>query len=367
MRKTVIVLAMLVAAIALGAAERGGFSKAAKNPELIQEGEAKMWCAVCGMNLKKFYKTSHAVILDDGSKRQYCSIRCLAAQWPKIGKHVKKILAADAATDKLIDAQKAYYVVGSSVKGTMSQRSKIAFASLEDAKKFVSEYGGEIVDFKTAFAMAKEDLKKDMAMMKQKKRMMYKKGEAIYNRMCKEQIDKKRFKNIAQLKSYIKKSGVCGDLKGKRLQALVLYIWEAKDKNIKEAQKISVPKNAKCPVCGMFVHKYPRWAAVAVSKSGERLYFDGVKDMFRFMFDSKRYGYGNFNTSKLVVTDYYTQKPIDAKKAYYVIGSDVLGPMGEELIPFATLKEAQSFKKDHKGKRVLRFEEVDKEVIAALE
>lgn len=345
------------------------FSKMSQNPQLIQEGDTKMWCGICGMNLKMFYKTSHAVILKDGTKKQYCSIRCLAVDYPNIKDKIKEILVADAKSDKLIPAKKAFYVVGSKVPGTMSRVSKIAFASKKDAQDFVKKYGGEIVDFDIAFKMAKGSLKKDIAMVQNKKRkMMYPKGKMIYKKMCKEDIDKSKFKNIAQLKSYILKSGVCGNVKGKKLQALALYIWEVKGNDNKEQKlRISVPKKAKCPVCGMFVSKYPRWAAEVVTKDNKKLYFDGVKDMFKFLLDPNKYGYENLKVKRVLVTDYYHQVAIPAKRAYYVIGSDVLGPMGNELIPFKYKKDAKTFLKDHKGKKILRFKEIDQKVIEELE
>ena len=62
--------------------------------------------------------------------------------------------------------------------------------------------------------------------------------------------------------------------------------------------------------------------------------------------------------SKVLVTDYYTQKTIDGTKAYYVIKSDVYGPMGHELIPFESLEDAKAFKKDHFAKKIVKFNEL---------
>ncbi len=353
-------------ALSLNAAK---FSKMCANAQLIQEGKEKPWCHICGMSLKMFYKTSHAVILKDGTKRQYCSIRCLVVDYPKIKDKIKDILVVDAKTNKLIPAKKAYYVVGSKVPGTMSKVSKIAFASKEDAKAFQKKYGGEIVDFDTAFKIAKNSLKKDMAMLKKKKqKMMYPKGKIIYKKMCKEDIDKSKFKTIGELKSYILSSGVCGKVKGKKLQALALYLWEVKGNEAKEAKMtISVPKKAKCPVCGMYIAKFPRWAAKVVLKGKKELYFDGCKDMFKFLQNPSNYGYKDVKIRKILVNDYYHQIAIPAKRAYYVIGSDVLGPMGNELIPFRYKRDAKTFLKDHKGKKILKFNEVSAEVIKELE
>jgi len=58
------------------------------------------------------------------------------------------------------------------------------------------------------------------------------------------------------------------------------------------------------------------------------------------------------------VSDYYTLEKLDAKDAFYVHGSNVYGPMGDEFIPFKDEAKAESFLKDHAGKGVIRFDEI---------
>jgi nitrous oxide reductase accessory protein NosL len=45
----------------------------------------------------------------------------------------------------------------------------------------------------------------------------------------------------------------------------------------------------KCPVCGMFVSKYPDWTTAIFFKDGSHVFLDGAKDMFKYLLDSKRY------------------------------------------------------------------------------
>ena len=65
--------------------------------------------------------------------------------------------------------------------------------------------------------------------------------------------------------------------------------------------------------------------------------------------------------------DYYGLSWIDARKAWYVLGSDVYGPMGRELIPLEREADAREFMKDHKGMRIIRFSEATPEVIKTLD
>jgi len=131
---------------------------------------------------------------------------------------------------------------------------------------------------------------------------------------------------------------------------------------------VVIPVGAKCPVCGMFVAKYPDWSATARFKDGTTSYYDGPKDMFSHYFDTGRYTPGKRQADivALAVKEYYSLAAIDARTAFFVIGSDVYGPMGSELIPFLNEKDALSFKTDHKGKRILRFNEITRQTIQSL-
>ena len=124
-----------------------------------------------------------------------------------------------------------------------------------------------------------------------------------------------------------------------------------------------------CPVCGMFVAPYPYWVATVLWRDGKAVHFDGAKDFFKYLLDLKKYEPGRAlaEINAMGVTDYYATVRIDAAQAYFVIGSDVLGPMGHELVPHETLAEAKEFMADHSGKRVLRFAEVTQVMLLGLD
>jgi nitrous oxide reductase accessory protein NosL len=128
-------------------------------------------------------------------------------------------------------------------------------------------------------------------------------------------------------------------------------------------------KKDKCPVCGMFVYKYPDWLAEIVFKDGSVDFFDGAKDLFKYYFNINKYspGRNKKNIAAVYVTEYYDMQLIDARKAFFVMGSDIYGPMGHELIPFATQADASAFMIDHKGKRILRFGEITPKVIVKMD
>jgi copper chaperone NosL len=138
------------------------------------------------------------------------------------------------------------------------------------------------------------------------------------------------------------------------------------------AAEIVVPKPTardKCPVCGMFVAKYPDWLAAIRLRDGSHVFFDGAKDMFKYLQDMKRYDPARRleDVETVAVMDYYGLTWIDARKAWYVQGSDVYGPMGRELIPLEREADAREFMRDHKGIRMIKFSEATPEVIKTLD
>lgn len=124
-----------------------------------------------------------------------------------------------------------------------------------------------------------------------------------------------------------------------------------------------------CPVCGMLVSKYPNWTATALYRDGHAHYFDGAKDLFKYLQELSKYApsHRKEDLVGLYVTEFYGLTRIDARSAFYVIGSDVLGPMGHELVPLETRADAEEFLKDHKGKRILTFEQVTADIIDGID
>lgn len=125
----------------------------------------------------------------------------------------------------------------------------------------------------------------------------------------------------------------------------------------------------KCAVCGMFVSKYPAWLGSISFKNGSPVYFDGPKDLFTYLLNLKKFAPAKSPAmiTAIQVKDYYSLKSVDGRAAFYVIGSDVYGPMGQELVAFEKQIDAQTFLRDHKGKRLLRFNEITLAVLKSIE
>jgi copper chaperone NosL len=125
----------------------------------------------------------------------------------------------------------------------------------------------------------------------------------------------------------------------------------------------------KCPVCGMFVAMFADWNARIEFKDTTVAIFDGSKCMFKYYLNVKKYdpSKSKNDVTSISVKDYYSKEPIDGPQAFFVIWSDVYGPMGHEPFPFEKEADAKKFLKEHKGKKILRFKDINPKVITSLD
>lgn len=135
------------------------------------------------------------------------------------------------------------------------------------------------------------------------------------------------------------------------------------------ADNLSSDRKVKCPVCGMFVAMFADWNARIEFKNSYAASFDGSKCMFKYFLDIKKYNPSKSkdDISAVWVNDYTSKTATDALRAYYVVWSDVYGPMGHEPIPFAKEADALKFMKEHNGKQIIRINDVDMKLIISLD
>ena len=190
---------------------------------------------------------------------------------------------------------------------------------------------------------------------------IYPMGKKIHTQRC-VSLSATQFGSYDVLLDRLQRQQLCGRLNHRHTEALAIYLWDHREGNKEQHfEKLVVDNEEKCPVCGMYLYKYPQWVS-KLSFQGKLYYFDGIKDMMKFYFK-----YNAPRDAVLRVQEYYTHKTLDAKKSYFVIGSDVYGPMGDELIAFENKERAQQFLLDHHGKKIVFFSELTQEMVEHLD
>ena len=129
-------------------------------------------CKYCGMDRAKFAYSRMLVTYDDGSQLGTCSIHCLAVDLAlNIDKIPKTLEVGDYNTKTLIDAEKAFWVIGGNKPGVMTKRAKWAFGKKSDAEAFVKAEGGKVATFEEAMKATYEDMYSDTKMIREKRKM----------------------------------------------------------------------------------------------------------------------------------------------------------------------------------------------------
>lgn len=118
----------------------------------------------------------------------------------------------------------------------------------------------------------------------------------------------------------------------------------------------------RCAQCGMRVDLAPEFRAGAVDGQGEPVHFDAPKCLFRWLASDAGAG-----ARDAWAMDWYGQarQPVEALR--FVVGSDVVGPMGHDLVPVLGDEAARKFLRDHDGDRVVTAGDVDAALLRGLD
>jgi copper chaperone NosL len=118
-------------------------------------------------------------------------------------------------------------------------------------------------------------------------------------------------------------------------------------------------KDARCKHCGMRIDPTSAWRADLVGEDGKVTSFDTP----RCALQSWRSGTTLAKTIR--VHEYYDRQTRDGNDLRFVIGGDVVGPMGPDLVPVDPPRSSK-FIQDHGADRALRLDEVTTQVLSSI-
>ncbi len=158
---------MITATIFLLAMAFGGLSGVEGQEDVLKDPS----CKFCGMDRGKFSKTRMLIEYEDGTTVGTCSIHCAAVELAvTIDKVPRKIMVAGYETGGLLEAERAFWVIGGDIPGVMTRRGKWAFQSRERAEQFVRQHGGVIGDFEAAMKASYEDMYEDTKAIRERRK-----------------------------------------------------------------------------------------------------------------------------------------------------------------------------------------------------
>jgi copper chaperone NosL len=128
----------------------------------------------------------------------------------------------------------------------------------------------------------------------------------------------------------------------------------------------AITSSSQCGTCGMYPARYPKWHSQVLLDSGQTVAFCGMKCLFRYRFALTAAAEKNApRITSIKVKDYSDGTWMTAEAATYVVGSSIHGPMGPELIPFASATAATTFQPANGG-NLAAYSEITEQTVQSL-
>jgi nitrous oxide reductase accessory protein NosL len=118
-------------------------------------------------------------------------------------------------------------------------------------------------------------------------------------------------------------------------------------------------KAARCAYCGMPIDPESPWNAELVKVDGTKGRFDSPRCALL------AWRTGKVDAKEIRVEEYYDRTWKSGSDVVFVASSDVMGPMGADLVPVDP-ERAKEFAREHTGTRPLALEEVTLELLKEL-
>lgn len=133
-------------------------------------------CPYCGMDRRRWHHSRHLIHYSDDLVDGVCSLHCAAVSLAlNLDRVPQAIYAADFGADAEpkplvdVDQTQAVYLIGSSLPGTMTGRSKMAFADRGRAEAAQAENGGDLGVFDVALTAAYQDMAEDTKLIRRRR------------------------------------------------------------------------------------------------------------------------------------------------------------------------------------------------------
>jgi copper chaperone NosL len=122
---------------------------------------------------------------------------------------------------------------------------------------------------------------------------------------------------------------------------------------------IACKREKRCKQCGMRIDPASPWTAELLADDGAVTTFDTPRCAFQ------SWRRGSTPATSLRAQEYYDRRWARAEELRFVVGGDVLGPMGPDLVPVDP-RRAMKFVQDHGADRAYAAVEITLSVLDAI-
>ena len=126
-------------------------------------------------------------------------------------------------------------------------------------------------------------------------------------------------------------------------------------------QPIKIEPHKACSLCGMYPARYPQFNCQIVFKDGSYEAFDSAIGLLVYLLFPDNTEIKLKPIAKIYFKDYFKESWLEADKAFFVTGSEIMGPMGVEFLPVDSEQAAQELKKQEQGQDITHFKEINRQ------
>jgi nitrous oxide reductase accessory protein NosL len=129
------------------------------------------------------------------------------------------------------------------------------------------------------------------------------------------------------------------------------------------SQSQKIESHNKCPLCGMYPARYPKFNCQIVFKDGSYEAFDSAIGLLVYLHFPDKTGIKLKPVGKIYFKNYLKESWLEADQAFFVTGSEIQGPMGVQFLPVDSEQAANKLKKQAKGKDIIHFKMINRQYL----
>jgi copper chaperone NosL len=133
--------------------------------------------------------------------------------------------------------------------------------------------------------------------------------------------------------------------------------------NLAFSQSQKIESHKRCPICGMYPARYPKFNCQIVFKDGGYEAFDSAIGLLVYLHFPDKTNIKLKPVAGIYFKDYLKEGWLEADRAFFVTGSDIRGPMGVQFLPVDSEQAAEELKKQAKGKDIIHFKMINRQYL----
>ncbi len=121
-----------------------------------------------------------------------------------------------------------------------------------------------------------------------------------------------------------------------------------------------IADDKECPLCGMYPARYPQFNCQIVFDDGSYAAFDSASGLLVYLHFPDKTGIEVKPVARIYFKDYYRENWIESEKTFFVMGSEIMGPMGVEFLAVDSETAAGKLQKQQAGREIVPFKTIDR-------